>query len=99
MNESNENVAPAPQELIDKAMEQVSEKRRMFPGILMVPHDYTDDPAERYRRAHEKRRLKAYLKGHQRFQHGWQPAFPFGRRPVMFPIYEGPNNDQPTTQQ
>lgn len=89
-----------PKQMIADAVDKLEEEiqlPRSFPGILMVDHKFTDDPAVKYERAHEKRRLKAYLKGHQRFQHGWQPAYPIGRRPIMFPMYEGPKNDQPTT--
>lgn len=42
---------------------------RRYTGILSEDK-YTDNPQKKYERAHEKRRLKAYLKGKKYFFHG-----------------------------
>jgi hypothetical protein len=72
-------------ELLPESDEQVVETRRSYPGTL--PSDtYTNDPAEKWARGHEKRRLRAYLKGNMYFAHGRVPAMPFGFRPKMWPV-------------
>lgn len=57
---------------------------RSYQGKL--PSDkYTDEPSERYDRAHEKRRLKAYLKGKEYFIHGFEHNN-FIKWPARFPV-------------
>lgn len=66
------------------------ETRRSYPGTL--PSDKALDPnsesygPDKWARAHEKRRLRAYLKGHQYFAHGRVPALPFGFRPKIWAV-------------
>jgi len=56
----------------DKALDQSSES-------------YATD---KWSRAHEKKRLRAYLKGDIKFAHGRRPSFPSGFTPIMWPVIE-----------
>lgn len=56
--------------------------KRQFPFELPA-HTFTEDPAEKWRRQHEQRRLKAYLQGKERFAHGREMSLN-GFVPVMY---------------
>ena len=70
--------------------EQVVETRRAFTGE--IPDHKALDPKsdtyaqDKWQRAHEKRRLRAYLRGHSLFAHGRVPALPIGYQPQMWPV-------------
>mgnify|MGYP003477792181 FL=1 len=61
-----------------------TDNTRQFPGEI-PPHTFTEDPAEKYKRDHEKRRLKAYLKGKEYFTHGRKRTI-FGYQPLVWSV-------------
>lgn len=66
--------------------------RAGFGGVLddhkRIPDDAENREALKWERAHQKKELKAYLKGSTRFQHGRVPAMPLGFSPKMYPVRE-----------
>ena len=63
-----------------------------LPSHKAIPHDADSAKALRWERDHEKRRLKAYLRGDTRFAHG-SVVTPLGRRPIMFDVVEKPSEE------
>lgn len=57
-----------------------------------IPSDKALDPssetyeADKWARAHEKKRLAGYLMGKTYFSHGRVPAYPVGYRPRLWPV-------------
>jgi hypothetical protein len=76
---------------------------RSFPGVLdtgISPDRSSDNyESQKWFRAHEKRRLKAYLNGHPYFAHGRVSAFPAGFRSVMWPVHPKPTVNDPSPDQ
>lgn len=76
---------------------------RYFPGVLvghtaLNPEDPNTESMKWFR-SHEKRRLKAYLKGNQYFAHGRVAAYPIGYRNVMWPVQPKPTVNDPSPDQ
>ena len=67
-------------------------KRASFGGVISehsrIPDDAPNREALKWDRSHEKRELKAYLRGNPLFTHGREPAMPTGFRPVQFRVRE-----------
>lgn len=69
-----------------KKQNKIPEGIRKFEGKLILDYKYTNKPEEKYERAHEKRRLKAYLKGNEYFYHGYE-MFNGYKFPKRFDVY------------
>ena len=68
-------------------MKQSEKTIRSGFGGAIPDHAYTEDASVKWQRGHEKRELKAYLKGHTHFAHGRRMTVN-GFVPVMYKVRE-----------